>query len=126
MKCNLTNEKETSHCELPYPICEKPSLPPITRKDLFPSNQSNPPFPSPPSWLLCPFHYFLRLSQTFDREKYTHLRADAPNNNNNNAASGKDKTLVGLRIDDKGGIYLQVNETLLSGEKMPHFSKREA
>ena len=47
--------------------------------------------------------------QTFDREKYSHLRADAPNNNNNNGSNGKDKTLVGLRIDDKGGIYLQVN-----------------
>ena len=46
--------------------------------------------------------------QTFDREKYNHLRADAPNNNNNNGSNGKDKTLVGLRIDDKGGIYLQV------------------
>ena len=53
-------------------------------------------------------------SQTFDREKYTHLRADAPNNNNNNASNGKDKTLVGLRIDDKGGIYLQVKLSSLA------------
>ena len=72
---------------------------------MFPGDRSNP------DSVLSLLSLFFRLlrSQTFDREKYTHLRADAPNNNNNNASNGKDKTLVGLRIDDKGGIYLQVN-----------------
>jgi hypothetical protein len=45
--------------------------------------------------------------QTFDAEKYRHLRPELHNNNNSRNKSDKDKTLVGLRIDDKGGIYLQ-------------------
>ncbi len=73
---------------------------------MFPGDRSNPD--SVPFFVPSLFFRLLR-SQTFDREKYTHLRADAPNNNNNNGSNGKDKTLVGLRIDDKGGIYLQVN-----------------
>ena len=44
--------------------------------------------------------------QNFDREKYSHLRPELTNNNLR-AGGDKEKTLVGLRIDDKGGIYLQ-------------------
>ncbi len=44
--------------------------------------------------------------QNFDREKYSHLVLDPHNNNNRGGGGDKDKTLVGLRIDDKGGIYL--------------------
>ena len=82
-----------------HPICEK-SCVQLPGRICFPGTEVT---------LFCP-SLFLRLlcSQTFDREKYSHLRSDAPNNNNNNSTNGKEKTLVGLRIDDKGGIYLQV------------------
>ena len=95
-----------------HPICEKHSPLQLPGRICFPATAV---IPTPSSFASHGFFVpslFLRLLhlQTFDREKYSHLRADAPNNNNNNASNGKDKTLVGLRIDDKGGIYLQVNK----------------
>lgn len=56
------------------------------------------------SALLLRFPLFFFL-QNFDKEKYRHIRPEL--HNNNNRTTDKDKTLVGLRIDDKGGIYLQ-------------------
>ena len=78
-----------------HPICEK-SCAKLPGRICFPGTEVT-------------LYFHILCSQTFDREKYSHLRSDAPNNNNNNSTNGKEKTLVGLRIDDKGGIYLQVN-----------------
>jgi hypothetical protein len=54
----------------------------------------------------------LFLRQTFDFEKYEHLRtADLEDSDEDDVDDpeprNEDKELVGIRIDDKGGIYLQ-------------------
>ncbi|CAB4067107.1 unnamed protein product [Lepeophtheirus salmonis] len=45
----------------------------------------------------------VKLFQTFDKEKYKFIKTGEHNNNNNNRSN---LSLAGLRIDERGGIYL--------------------
>ncbi len=45
--------------------------------------------------------------QTFDKEKYKHLSLPEPHNNNEVRRKEREALLLpGLRIDERGGIYL--------------------
>jgi hypothetical protein len=48
-----------------------------------------------------------RFFQTFDREKYRFIQvSEVENNNTQNLAGKTSLSLAGLRIDERGGIYL--------------------